>query len=63
MSTADQTRLPAAMPTASTLSDHELDKILFRAAAIGVPAWRVRVALGLPIVDGPVAGRPPGASR
>ncbi|HEV2060591.1 MAG TPA: hypothetical protein VGR11_14640 [Solirubrobacteraceae bacterium] len=51
MSTADQTRQPDARSTASTLSNHELDKIIFRAAAIGVPAWRVTTALGLPIVD------------
>jgi hypothetical protein len=55
MSTADPTRQPDATPSAS-LSDQELDSIIFRAAAIGVPAWRVRAALGLPIVDGPEAG-------
>lgn len=51
MATADPTRQPDARPTGSALSNYELDKIIFRAAAIGVPAWRVTTALGLPLVD------------
>lgn len=56
MSTADQTRQGDAAPTASGLSDQELDQIIFRAAALGVPAWRVTTALGLPTVDGAPLG-------
>lgn len=56
MSTADQARQGDATPTGSRLSDQELDQIIFRAAAIGVPAWRVTTALGLPVADGAPLG-------
>ena len=41
--------------------DHEVAAIISRAALIGVPAWRVATALGLPVAaDAPDAdARPP----
>lgn len=35
------------------VSDEELAEITRRAAAIGIPAWRVRAALGVTPADGP----------
>jgi hypothetical protein len=41
---------PLAQPSARSLPpDGELAGIVRRAAAIGVPAWRVTTALGLPL--------------
>jgi hypothetical protein len=37
----------AAGPPAQ-IPDHELAELIARAASLGVPAWRVRAALGLP---------------
>ncbi|HEV2058710.1 MAG TPA: hypothetical protein VGR11_05090 [Solirubrobacteraceae bacterium] len=49
MSTADQTQHGDFAAAAGSIPDQELDKIIFRAAAIGIPAWRVITALGLPL--------------
>jgi hypothetical protein len=37
------------------LPEHELAEIIRRAAAIGVPAWRVRTALAAPLPPEPSA--------
>lgn len=44
---------PAAIP------DHELADIIFRAAALGIPAWRVATALGVPLPSGNETPGPP----
>jgi len=47
VSTADQPGRAEA-PLAHSTSPEELTAIIRRAAALGIPAWRVTTALGLP---------------
>ena len=50
----------ATAPSAQ-IPQHELAALIARAASIGVPAWRVTTALGLPASVGPsdADARPP----
>jgi hypothetical protein len=52
VSTADSSRPHDATLTAPRIPDQELAAIMRRAAAIGVPAWRVATALGVPFPAG-----------
>lgn len=47
MTTADWAR--QATPASARIPDEELAEVIRRAAAIGVPAWRVATALGVPV--------------
>ncbi len=49
MSIADRARSNQAMPAVARVSEQDLTTIIHRAAAIGVPAWRVTTALGMPL--------------
>jgi hypothetical protein len=52
VSTADSARPNDATLTTPRIPDQELAAIMRRAAAIGVPAWRVATALDLPLPAG-----------
>ena len=49
-----------AIPPSPRIPEHELAALISRAALIGVPAWRVRAALGLPATPGATDADAPG---
>lgn len=49
MSIADRSGSTQATAAPAHVSEQDLATIIHRAAAIGVPAWRVTTALGMPL--------------
>jgi len=43
---------PPSSVDSSAMAEQELAVLVLRAAAIGIPAWRVTTALGVPPMDG-----------
>ena len=56
MSTPDWARSSNATQAPDPIGRQELAAIIARAAAIGIPAWRVTTALGLGPSDNPPGG-------